>query len=253
MPGQFDDVDADADVFTRASKNKTKGDSGFTGYAPDLPTQIVPNPECDQAQYVQRRPNPSISESVGTAPNSEYVPVKSKKQIQTNQNENNRNQDGTTISDVTDNGDPTEVDVLCGRGGGTNNHIGNRYFRQLVEDHRDEYFMSKKLGKGQISRKIIAIIQARGGQFLKRDGSTGKWCDIGNKQATLKTSQALREGLDVKKRQAFLISQSIVYNINSSQPNNSIAGSASSFTLHDGIEHMNGQSHKRQRIAGPCA
>ena len=37
----------------------------------------------------------------------------------------------------------SEKDVLFGRGGATNNHIGNRKFRELVCKHQEEYLLAK--------------------------------------------------------------------------------------------------------------
>uniref|UniRef100_A0A7S2A7E7 DUF6824 domain-containing protein n=1 Tax=Trieres chinensis TaxID=1514140 RepID=A0A7S2A7E7_TRICV len=112
----------------------------------------------------------------------------------------------------------SDQDVLCGRGGATNNHPGNRYFRKLVQESREEYFLAKKTIKGQISLRIVATICAQGGRFLKKNKCNGEWCDIGEKQATAKTSQALREGLEVKKRRAFMVSQGAAEYSESTQP-----------------------------------
>eukprot|EP00978_Attheya_sp_CCMP212_P008904 scaffold21003_cov59-Attheya_sp.AAC.2 len=105
------------------------------------------------------------------------------------------------------------TDVLCGRGGGTNNHAGNKYFRILVSRYRPDYVIAKKAQKSQIARRIVEEIRSRaaenpcggrGGRFLKRNIGSNTWYDIGNKRATEKTSQALREGLANKMRQAMM-------------------------------------------------
>eukprot|EP00568_Trieres_chinensis_P002061 CAMPEP_0183309280 /NCGR_PEP_ID=MMETSP0160_2-20130417/24801_1 /TAXON_ID=2839 ORGANISM="Odontella Sinensis, Strain Grunow 1884" /NCGR_SAMPLE_ID=MMETSP0160_2 /ASSEMBLY_ACC=CAM_ASM_000250 /LENGTH=211 /DNA_ID=CAMNT_0025473283 /DNA_START=117 /DNA_END=753 /DNA_ORIENTATION=+ len=94
---------------------------------------------------------------------------------------------------------PQENDVLCGRGGATNNHEGNKRYRAIVADHQTEYLHAKKREKAGIARVIVGIVHSRGGRFLKKlsDGTDG-WTDVGDKKATEKTSQALREGLDVE-------------------------------------------------------
>ena len=61
-----------------------------------------------------------------------------------------------------------ENDVLCGRGGATNNHPGNKKFRAIVADHMSEYLAAKKKDKIVIARRIVAQIRANGGRFLKR-------------------------------------------------------------------------------------
>mmetsp|Transcript_29417 Transcript_29417/g.42681 ORF Transcript_29417/g.42681 Transcript_29417/m.42681 type:complete len:312 (+) Transcript_29417:20-955(+) len=94
-------------------------------------------------------------------------------------------------------------DVLCGRGGGTNKHAGNKYFRSLVNHVRPQYILAEKLHKSTIANAIVAAVQARGGRFLKKDQSTAhQWVVITAKQAILKTSQALREGMAKQKRDA---------------------------------------------------
>jgi hypothetical protein len=88
-------------------------------------------------------------------------------------------------------------DVLSGRGGATNNHEGNRRYRTIVADHQSEYLAAKKKEKVVISRKIVALVHADAGRFLRRDAS-GVWVQVPDKRAIEKTSQALREGLDVR-------------------------------------------------------
>lgn len=97
--------------------------------------------------------------------------------------------------------DINDKDVLSGRGGGTNNHPGNKEFRSLVDQYRSEYVLSKKWAKREIARNIVESIRSKGGRFLKKEGSM--WRDIGDQKAREKTSQALREGLAAKMRAAY--------------------------------------------------
>jgi hypothetical protein len=92
-----------------------------------------------------------------------------------------------------------ENDVLSGRGGATNNHPGNRSFRSIVTDHMPEYLAARKKEKAVIARCIVNQIKADGGRFLKRaSNSDDAWVELSDKKAADKTSQALREGLDVR-------------------------------------------------------
>jgi hypothetical protein len=91
-------------------------------------------------------------------------------------------------------------DVLCGRGGATNNHEGNRLFRAIVVDHQTEYLIARKMEKAIIAKQILEAVHSNGGRFLKRDKSAHSWIEVPRKQAIAKTSQALREGLDVRNR-----------------------------------------------------
>jgi hypothetical protein len=94
--------------------------------------------------------------------------------------------------------DVNSYDVLCGRGGGTNSQIGNRRFRQLVQDFQPIYLMAKRKEKPLLARTIVLIIRKRGGRFLKKNEDTGELFEVGDIKAEAKTSQALREGLDVR-------------------------------------------------------
>ena len=94
--------------------------------------------------------------------------------------------------------DVNSYDVLCGRGGGTNSQVGNRRFRQLVQDFQPTYLMAKRKEKPLLARTIVLIIRKRGGRFLKKNEETGELYEVGDTKAEAKTSQALREGLDVR-------------------------------------------------------
>lgn len=91
---------------------------------------------------------------------------------------------------------PHDNDVLCGRGGGTNNHVGNENFRVLVTRKKRDYLNSSKREKPLVSKSIVDEIRGMHppGRFLQKNDSTNLWFDIGDQKAREKTSQALREG-----------------------------------------------------------
>lgn len=91
---------------------------------------------------------------------------------------------------------PHEHDVLSGRGNFVNYHAGNEHFRGLVRKYKVDYVQCPKPQKGKFSKLIVDEIKNRNppGRFLKQDGSTKLWYDIGEKKAMDKTRQALREG-----------------------------------------------------------
>jgi len=106
-----------------------------------------------------------------------------------------------------------ENDVLLGRGGFTNNHTGNRRFRQLVQQYQLQYFHASKMEKPAIASMIVHTIRSSNppGRFLKKSKmdevtttttdaddesvSSGgsSWKDVGDLRAREKVSQALRE------------------------------------------------------------
>jgi len=95
----------------------------------------------------------------------------------------------------------TDHDILCGRGGLTNHHKGNKRYRDIVALHRPDYVRAAKIQKPSVARVIVRAIRNGDppGRFLKKDATTGKWIDIGDKKAAEKTSQALREKPDDEK------------------------------------------------------
>eukprot|EP00531_Pseudo-nitzschia_arenysensis_P014241 CAMPEP_0116130788 /NCGR_PEP_ID=MMETSP0329-20121206/8663_1 /TAXON_ID=697910 /ORGANISM="Pseudo-nitzschia arenysensis, Strain B593" /LENGTH=644 /DNA_ID=CAMNT_0003625183 /DNA_START=70 /DNA_END=2004 /DNA_ORIENTATION=+ len=101
--------------------------------------------------------------------------------------------------------EPHSHDVLCGRGGGTNNHIGNSHWRMLVAANKQLYITLPKRQKMLLSRSIVNAVRSQNppGRFLQKDGKTKLWFDVGDQRAQEKTSQALREGApDIRKKVA---------------------------------------------------
>lgn len=84
-------------------------------------------------------------------------------------------------------------------GGGTNNHIGNIRFRQLVNEHKLRYLAASKVDKPKVAMEVVQIWRALDppGRYLtKTDASQGDdslWHDVGDKKAREKASQCLRE------------------------------------------------------------
>jgi hypothetical protein len=95
---------------------------------------------------------------------------------------------------------PHSHDVLCGRGGGINSHVGNRVFRDWIADRRLDYNLaSTKADKARVARQVMnkIIRQHPPGRFLQRDPNAGVgswWIEIPEEKALAKISQALREG-----------------------------------------------------------
>lgn len=85
-------------------------------------------------------------------------------------------------------------DVLFGRGGLTNHHIGNLRYRDVIELHRQDYINSPKTEKPNVARRIVKALRTgpNPGRFLKKDAN-GKWHEVNDQEAAWKASQALRE------------------------------------------------------------
>lgn len=90
---------------------------------------------------------------------------------------------------------PHQNDVLCGRGGSSNRHVGNMQFRELVAANKKTYVGLTKKQKMMVARQIVDMVRQTKppGRFLAKDSDTGMWYDIGLPRSLEKTSQALRE------------------------------------------------------------
>jgi|Transcript_3628 hypothetical protein len=103
---------------------------------------------------------------------------------------------------------PSNYDVICGRGKSCFNHIGNRRFRVTIDMNLSRYASaSSKLEKSLIVMSIVDTVRdnsPRGG-FVKHVVRTSRWYEVGDHLAREKVGQALREALvakDPQKREA---------------------------------------------------
>jgi hypothetical protein len=90
---------------------------------------------------------------------------------------------------------PTDNDVLCGRGGGINRHCGNVIYRRVVEYNKNVYKGVPKRYRQLVSQSIVQAILNAGGRFLQQSKGDS-WKEIHFRRAVQKTSQALRERTD---------------------------------------------------------
>jgi hypothetical protein len=89
---------------------------------------------------------------------------------------------------------PAEIDIQCGRGGGSNNHLGNILFLRVVHHNKGVYKRIKRSEhKRFLAESIIQALQARGAQFVQQDRKDGTWKEIPHDRAVTKVLQALRE------------------------------------------------------------
>lgn len=89
---------------------------------------------------------------------------------------------------------PTANDILFGRGGLTNHHPGNKKYRQIIAAHKRDYIQAAKIIKPRVARRIVHTLRKTvGARFLKKNPEDNLWRDVGDKAASEKTSQALRE------------------------------------------------------------
>ena len=92
-----------------------------------------------------------------------------------------------------------ENDVLCGRGGRSNHHIGNKRYRQVVGRMKCAYqSCPAKALKTDLSRAIVDHCCSYGARFVKLDEEYGQYYILSRSEARKKTSQALRESKVIK-------------------------------------------------------
>jgi len=135
-----------------------------------------------------------------------------------------------------------ENDVLSGRGGGTNQHDGNCYFRALINKNREQYLRAKKNDKPFISLSIVSAIRQRNGRFLKNDEKSGLWFEIGDDAAREKTSQALRQRAPEYRKQLLERDTKSLQELSNKTTHPSIS------TMHKALKSMHSQSP-----SGRCA
>lgn len=90
---------------------------------------------------------------------------------------------------------PTDSDVLFGRGGRTNHHPGNKRLRSIVETYKCAYEGARKADKPKYSKAIVQALREAEvpSRFLRMNETTGEWEDVGDRRASEKVSQTLRE------------------------------------------------------------
>mmetsp|Transcript_23254 Transcript_23254/g.34333 ORF Transcript_23254/g.34333 Transcript_23254/m.34333 type:complete len:343 (-) Transcript_23254:1490-2518(-) len=99
---------------------------------------------------------------------------------------------------------PHENDVLMGRGGKNNQHVGNEKLRGFARLESENYRIASKKGKSNISRELVKKVRKLdpSGRFLKKNNLTGGWEDVGDDIAREKSSQVLRDAVSFSTVQA---------------------------------------------------
>jgi len=88
---------------------------------------------------------------------------------------------------------PTESDVLMGRGGKSNNHIGNQRYLKEVERMKSFYRNACKNDKTDWAQRLVNRVHSYGGRFVKYSTEDSVWYEVSNKVARKKAGQAMRE------------------------------------------------------------
>ena len=114
-----------------------------------------------------------------------------------------------TSSSSTKTENPSDADVLLGRGKPYQNHPGNRYMLGLVDKFRDQYQRAERKEKHTIIEEVLSLIEEKGGRFLQRADYDNKWVEVNKAISYRKVghafrSKARRNGGSSKKKNARL-------------------------------------------------
>jgi hypothetical protein len=88
--------------------------------------------------------------------------------------------------------EPTDLDILLGRGRVFREHPGNVRFHHVIELHMERYERSNKNLKQVLADEIVERIKATGSRFLKKNQRGGKWEVASDGVAREKVSHSFR-------------------------------------------------------------
>lgn len=94
---------------------------------------------------------------------------------------------------------PGPYDVICARGKQATQHPGNVRFRQIIQQHKEEYSLAtNKVERSLIVSRIVDSVRefSPNGGFVKKFGS--RYCEVGDSVAREKIGQCLRDQLHSK-------------------------------------------------------
>ena len=105
---------------------------------------------------------------------------------------------------------PSEHDVVCGRGRGFYNRPGNKRFREIVCQHIPEYLTLKtKLDKSMLLNRIIDLVRRHhNARFIKKNAN-GAWHEIEENATREKVGHAMREAIAAKKQAPQAVRQAV--------------------------------------------
>lgn len=219
--GDVDKIEASVPKYWKNPQGKTDLEMFFRG----VPTNFESFKDCEEVKSVdplfniwmendssagQQKANGSSTQSndnVGESPSSrmdvkfkgrdafrrEDAMKRSVTRPDSNSNNNNTSNNRVYV-------EPTDDDVLFGRGGGSNKHPGNARYRREVERLEKGYKSATKSEKRRIIEALVRTVQSRG-SFLEKDKQRG-WYVVDGDVVRKKVWQALREDRDPEKRRA---------------------------------------------------
>ena len=90
--------------------------------------------------------------------------------------------------------EPSNNDVLCGRGNVYSNHYGNQFFGKVIRDNITVYKeATSRPDKIKVVDGILDQIRDNGARFTKVDTQTERWYELNDVQAHQKIGHAIRD------------------------------------------------------------
>ena len=90
--------------------------------------------------------------------------------------------------------EPSNNDVLCGRGNVYSNHYGNQFFGKVIRDNITVYKeATSRPDKIKVVDGILDKIRDNGARFTKVDTQTERWYELNDVQAHQKIGHAIRD------------------------------------------------------------
>lgn len=97
---------------------------------------------------------------------------------------------------------PTDIDVLCGRGKSYITHAGNSQFNQIIQSNLQKYRDApRRIDRSLLIASLVDEFFDAGSRFLKRDKATNEWVELNADQCHEKLGHALRDLLRKSKHE----------------------------------------------------
>ncbi|CAJ1952242.1 unnamed protein product [Cylindrotheca closterium] len=97
---------------------------------------------------------------------------------------------------------PSDHDIICGRGRGNFSHIGNQKLLDIIRERQDDYLKSNKRGKGALGKQILLEILMNGGRFIKlKDKDQQVWRVLSHKDVNTKIMHCIRDQINFQRKQ----------------------------------------------------
>lgn len=111
---------------------------------------------------------------------------------------------GSDCTELPSDFEPSYYDIICGRGKGCTNWVGNRRFRVTIQMNKQRYRDAPtKVEKSKVVDEIVKTIESNSPNagFIKQDPFTERWYKISRQQARNKVAHAMRDAVGSKDKE----------------------------------------------------